>query len=228
MPKLKTQGELDAMYGRTARRYNLLNRVMTFGLDRRVRRAASASARPGRILDVGSGTGVSAAELARAHPGSTIVGIDRSVGMLRFAAPSAAGTYVRADVRTLPFRDGVFESAVAGFVFRPIDGDPAAVEEIYRVLKPGGRAVIYDVLRVPTGVFGFFYRLGLAVYVPLCAFILADDPSAYLYFTRSIRESLTAGELVERLKRVGFSAVAVKRMIFGTVTILTADKPVDA
>ncbi|UCE27090.1 MAG: class I SAM-dependent methyltransferase [Candidatus Coatesbacteria bacterium] len=228
MANPKAQSELDEVYGRTARRYDLLNRVMTFGLDRRVRRTASALVKPGLILDMGTGTGVSSRELRRAHPGSTIIGIDRSPEMLGFASAKGAGLYVRADVRVLPFRDRVFDGIAAGFVFRPIDGDGAAIEEGYRVLKPGGRAVIYDVLRVPPGVFGVFYRLALAVYIPLCAFILADDLSAYLYFTRSIRESVTADELAARFRNAGFSAVVVKSMIFATVTVLTVDKPADA
>lgn len=228
MAAIKNQNELDGMYGRVAGGYDLLNKIITFGFDRRVRRAASELARPGRILDMGTGTGVSARELARIHLGSMVVGTDRSAEMLEIAVGDGAGPYVRADVRVLPFRDGVFESAAAGFVFRPIDGDRAAVEEVYRVLKPGGRAVIYDVLRVPPGAFGFFYRLALTFYVPLCAFILADDPSAYLYFTRSIRESVTADELAARFLGAGFLSVKIKRMLFGTVTLLTADKPPDA
>jgi demethylmenaquinone methyltransferase/2-methoxy-6-polyprenyl-1,4-benzoquinol methylase len=228
MPKLKSQGELDEMYGRVARRYNLLNRVITFGLDGPVRRAASKLARPGRILDVGTGTGVSARDLSDVHTGSVVVGTDRSAAMLEIAAADGFGPYVRADVRVLPFADATFDSALSGFVFRPLEGDGAAVWEVYRVLKPGGRAVIYDVLRVPKGLFGLFYRLALALYIPLCAFILADDPTAYLYFTRSIRESVTADELAERFRSAGFSSVNVRKMLFGTITLLTADKPSDA
>jgi demethylmenaquinone methyltransferase/2-methoxy-6-polyprenyl-1,4-benzoquinol methylase len=228
MATIKNQNELDEMYGRVARRYNLLNRVITLGFDRRVRRAASEFARPGRILDVGAGTGISCRELLRVRPGSTVVGVDRSPEMLRIAAANGVGPYARADVRALPFADATFDSAVSGFVFRPLDGDGAAVKEIFRVLKPGGRAVVYDVLRVPPGVFGLFYRLALAFYIPLCAFILADDPAAYLYFTRSIRESVAADELAKRFESAGFSPVKVGKMLFGTVTLLTADKPPDA
>jgi demethylmenaquinone methyltransferase/2-methoxy-6-polyprenyl-1,4-benzoquinol methylase len=228
MAALKNQTGLDEMYGRVARRYNLLNRVITFGLDRRVRRAASRLAGPGRILDVGTGTGISRRELLKAHPDSTVIGVDRSPEMLKIAAANGTGSYARADVRVLPFPDGIFDAATAGFVFRPLDGDDAAIKEIFRVLKPGGRAVVYDVLRVPPGVFGLIYRLALAIYIPLCAFILADDPAAYLYFTRSIRESVTASELVKRFESAGFAPVNVGKMLFGTVTLLTADKPPDA
>jgi len=228
MEQLKTQFELDEMYSRVARRYDLLNAVVAMGFDRRIRRVASEKTRPGLILDVGTGTGVSCRELRRVHPGSTVVGIDRSPGMLRTAAEKGIVAPVQADARALPFADGTFDGAAAGFVFRPINGDAGAAAEIYRVLKPGARAVVYDVLGVPPGIFGFFYKLALATYVPLCAFILADDPGAYLYFTRSIRESVTAGELAAVFRDAGFSRVEVERMLFGTVTIITADKPVNA
>jgi demethylmenaquinone methyltransferase/2-methoxy-6-polyprenyl-1,4-benzoquinol methylase len=228
MAYIKAQTQLDEMYGRVARRYDLLNTLMTFGLDRRVRRKASIHVRSGRIIDVGTGTGISARELRRAYPGSFIVGVDRSPEMLEIAVRDGAAHFVRGGVRSLPFSDEAFDSAVAGFIFRPLEGDRQAISEIYRVLRPGGRAVIYDTLGVPAGVFGFFYKLALVLYVRLCAFILADDTAAYLYFTRSIRESVTADELAGRLRAAGFSAVGVKQMMFGTITILTADKPEDA
>lgn len=228
MAHIKAQNQLDEMYGRVARRYDFLNTLMTFGLDRRVRRKASKYVRSGRIVDVGTGTGISARELRRAYPGSFIVGVDRSPEMLEIAVRDGAGHFVRGGVRSLPFSNAAFDSAVAGFIFRPLEGDRRAISEIYRVLKPGGTAVVYDVLRTPAGFLGFLYRLGLKLYFPFCGFILAEDPADYLYFGESIKSSVTPDELATRFRDAGFSSVRVERMLWGTVTLLTADKPSDA
>lgn len=221
---MKPQNELDELYNHIAPKYDLLNTLMSFGGDRVVRRKASRLLSSGCLLDIATGSGVSARALRRAHPEAAIIGIDRAAEMLAVARRNGAGGFVRCDARRLPFPDDAFDGANAGFVFRPLNADPDMISEIYRVLKPGGRIVIYDTFRPERGFIGFLYRTMLRVYVPVCGLLFARKSSPYFFFADSIRESISGEELAERLRGVGFAQVGIRRMLFKAITIIIADK----
>src|SRR4029077_10059202 len=143
------------MFDRIAPRYDLLNRLLSIGTDLEWRRRALDLARlgeSGRALDVGTGTGDFAlALLTRSPRSATVTGVDISPGMLGIAERRAlkAGVSSRyerliASVESLPFADGTFDVAMAGFVIRNVGDIPRGLREVRRVLRPGGRAVILD------------------------------------------------------------------------------------
>ena len=221
---MKSQHELDKLYNHIASKYDLLNTLMSFGGDRVVRRKASRLLSSGRLLDIATGTGISARALRRAHPESVIIGVDRAAEMLSVARRSGAGDFVRGDARGLPFPDDAFDGANAGFVFRPLNSDPDMITEIYRVLKPGGKIVIYDTFRPERGFIGFLYRIMLRVYVPVCGLLFARKSSPYFFFADSIRESISDEELAEHLRGAGFAQVEIRKMLFKAITIIIAVK----
>src|SRR3954466_6817529 len=184
------------MFDRIARRYDLLNRLLSLGTDLSWRRRALDLGRlgeGGRALDVGTGTGDFAlALLARSPRSATVTGVDISPGMLGIAERRAdnlgvAARYERliASVESLPFTDGTFDVAMAGFVIRNVGDIPRGLGEMRRVLRPGGRAVILDLHTPRNPTIRRLYR-AYSFLSPRLAAALGSDPDAYRYLPRSI------------------------------------------
>ncbi len=224
------QAFLDRTYGRIARRYDLLNTALSFGFDRYLRRAAVRHLR-GVVLDVGAGSGGLAAAALTAGA-TSVVCLDRTAPMFavarrRLAAAAAEGRvrFVFGDARQLPFRDGVFDGAGSGFVFRNIPGVAAALAEVRRVVASGGRLAIVDLFAPPGGVWGFAYRLYLKVAVPFWGRLVGHDAGAYGYLVASILGCFGGADFSGWLAGAGFVDVTTAAKFGGVAHIVTARVP---
>jgi demethylmenaquinone methyltransferase/2-methoxy-6-polyprenyl-1,4-benzoquinol methylase len=220
---------IAAMFDRIAPRYDVLNRLLSLGTDLSWRRRAVELARlgeGGRALDVGTGTGDFAlALLARSPRSASVTGVDISAGMLRVADRRAAqarlGTrYERliASVESLPFSDGAFDVAMAGFVIRNVGDIPGGLREMRRVLRPGGRAVILDLHTPRNPTIRRLYRAYSSI-SPRLAAAVGSDPEAYRYLPRSIEAFYDPEALATLLRDAGFSRVRFERLTFGVAAI---------
>lgn len=168
------------MFDRIAPVYDVMNRVMTAGLDRRWRRhAVAAVVRPGdRVLDACCGTGDLA--LAAEREGGIVTGLDFSAEMLaRARRKSGTIEWVQGDLLALPYPDGTFDAATVGFGARNVADLPAALAELRRVLRPGGRLAILEITR-PRGAPRPFFSLWFDRVVPLLGRVLPGG-QAYTY-----------------------------------------------
>jgi demethylmenaquinone methyltransferase/2-methoxy-6-polyprenyl-1,4-benzoquinol methylase len=220
---------IAAMFDRIAPRYDVLNRLLSLGTDLSWRRRALELARLGesaRALDVGTGTGDFAlALMARSPRSATVTGVDISAGMLEVAARRAARAglgprYERviASVESLPFPDGVFDVALAGFVIRNVGDIPRGLAEMRRVLRPGGRALILDLHTPRNPVIRRLYR-SYSFIAPRLAAALGSDPEAYRYLPRSIQAFYDPEALAALLRNAGFMRVRFERLTFGIAAI---------
>jgi demethylmenaquinone methyltransferase / 2-methoxy-6-polyprenyl-1,4-benzoquinol methylase len=228
-PSNEHDRRIAAMFDRIAPRYDLLNRLLSLGTDLSWRRRALDLARlgdGGRALDVGTGTGDFAlALLARSPRSASVAGVDISPGMLRMAERRAAKAglgqrYERliASVESLPFGNGVFDVAMAGFVIRNVGDMPRGLAEMRRVLRPGGRAVILDLHTPRNANIRRLYR-AYSFLSPRLAAALGSDPEAYRYLPRSIRAFHDPEALATLLRDAGFTRVRFERLTFGVAAI---------
>lgn len=207
------------MFDRIAPVYDAMNRVMTAGLDRRWRAATVAQAvRPGeRVLDACCGTGDLAVAALRAGAGE-VVGLDFSEAMLeRARRKEPAVEWVRGDVLALPFDDASFDAATVGFGVRNVEDLEAAVRELRRVLRPGGRLGVLEIT-MPRGRLAPFYRVWFERVVPLLGRVLPGG-AAYAYLPASVRRFPTPESLAELLGRCGFGNVAFRLFAGGIVAL---------
>ncbi len=207
------------MFDRIAPVYDLMNRVMTAGLDGRWRRTTvRETVQPGdRVLDACCGTG-DLAVAARAAGAGRVVGLDFSERMLERARRKAPELeWVRGDVLTLPFEDGSFDSAVVGFGVRNVEDLEAALKELRRALRPGGRLGILEIT-TPRGLLAPFYRLWFDRIVPLLGRLLPGG-DAYTYLPASVRRFPGPEELAELLGACGFEGVRFRIFAGGIVAL---------
>ena len=206
------------MFDRIAPVYDAMNRLMTAGLDQRWRRdTVAAVVVPGdRVLDACCGTGDLA--LAAEREGGDVVGRDFSPRMLeRARRKSSTVEWVEGDLLALPFPDGRFDAATVGFGVRNVPELPAALAELRRVLRPGGRLGILEITR-PTGALRPFFSLWFDRVVPLLGRLLPGG-DAYTYLPASVRRFPDAPALAHLLEQAGFSDVDV-RLYGGTIVAL--------
>src|SRR5581483_11848163 len=207
------------MFDRIAPVYDVMNRVMTVGLDQRWRRATvRETVRPGdRVLDSCCGTGDLAIAARRAGAGS-VVGLDFSERMLERARRKAPELeWIQGDVLALPFGDASFDAAVVGFGIRNVDDLAAGLRELRRVLRPGGRVGILEITR-PEGRLAPFYRLWFDRIVPRLGRVLPGG-EAYTYLPASVRRFPGPEELAELLGEAGFTAVRFRLFAGGIVAL---------
>ncbi len=218
------------MFSRIVRRYDLLNRLMSLGMDRRWRRATAAAAQPAGALalDLGTGTGELALELRR-QGAARVVGADFSPEMLAAAeakaGAEAGASWLLADALRLPFAEGTFDSIASAFLLRNLADRPAGLAEMARVLKPGGRLVCLDITQPPAGPFGALYRFCFNRLLPPLAGAISGDPAAYRYLPHSLEGFPNAAALADLLNDVGFTDVRVQHLGGGTVALHVARKP---
>jgi demethylmenaquinone methyltransferase / 2-methoxy-6-polyprenyl-1,4-benzoquinol methylase len=210
------------MFDGLVRRYDLLNSVMSLGLDRRWRAAAIQAIDPApdaRILDLGCGSGALSLPLSGR---TTVVGLDVSQEMLRLAQQRLRGQVqlVRGSAFKLPFPDGSFTAIVSGFVLRNLRDLETAFRELARVLTPGGRIALLDATEPPNPVIRrlFDWYFGLAA--PALG-SLAGQREAYSYLVRSLAHLPPAADMCALIERAGFASSEAHALDFGAVTLFT-------
>jgi len=231
------------MFDRIARRYDLVNRVLSLGLDqrwrRRVVRALGLDRRAGRerrawfgerprVLDVATGTGDLAIELASACPGATVVGLDPSPGMLEIARDKLAKrgllervTLVEGDAQALPLRNCEVDAATMAFGIRNVPDRPRALRQLARVVRPGGRIAILELGEPRRGVLGTVARLHCHHVVPRIGALLSGARE-YAYLQRSVEAFPPADEFANVMRGAGLDVIEVVPLTFGACNLYLA------
>ncbi|HJU82137.1 MAG TPA: class I SAM-dependent methyltransferase [Acidimicrobiia bacterium] len=168
----------DAIFARIARRYDLINTLLSAGRDQAWRRSAVEQLPPGRLLDLGSGTGVAAPIFGDRE----VVALDPVREMLSLSSISHR---VAAVGESLPFSDASFDSVFSAFVFRNLTSTDRTLSEIKRVLRPGGVAAVVDLGRPRHRLARPISRLGTAITLPLAG-LIARAPADYWYLHQSL------------------------------------------
>lgn len=228
----KQPQQVRRMFGRIVRRYDLLNGLMSLGMDTRWRRLAATAARPagGLALDLGAGTGDLTLELA-SRGAAQVVGADFSPEMLAVARTKAASgasanvSWTLADALRLPFPEETFDCVTNAFLLRNLANLREGLSEMARVLKPGGRLVCLDMTQPPPGPFGALYRLYFNRVMPPLAGMLSGDRHAYSYLPNSLHGFPDAPTLSGLITDAGLVQVQAQRLAGGTVALHTALKP---
>lgn len=211
------------MFARIAPRYDLINRLMTGGMDIRWRREVVHLARltpRASLLDLGTGTG----DLARAalthSPQARVTAADFTLEMMRAGKTKNGGlNFSSADALKLPFKDKTFDAVVSGFLMRNVVDIQEALKEQHRALKPGGRIVILDTTHPKKNILSPFIKFHMRVVIPALGGLLSGAREAYTYLPDSTERFLTAEELSVRMLAAGFKRVNFKRLMFGTIAI---------
>jgi demethylmenaquinone methyltransferase/2-methoxy-6-polyprenyl-1,4-benzoquinol methylase len=215
------------MFDRIARRYDLVNTVLSGGTDAGWRkRAARATglAAGGSALDVACGSGKLTAELARlAGPRGRVVGVDFSVEMLEVARREHPGiTFVEGDALNLPFDEASFEVATIAFGLRNLEDPVRGLREMLRVVKR--RAVVLEFVRPPEGLVGTTYRLYLKTLLPAIGGAISGQRSAYRYLSDTVDSYRTPSELRAMAEAAGWVNVQYDGLAMGTVGIVSGDR----
>ena len=211
-----------AMFDRIAPRYDLVNRVMTFGMDRGWRRRAVRvlGLAPGStVIDLAAGTGDLCRELER--QGLRPIGVDVSLGMLSHARTDAA--LVQADGLQLPHPDGSLDGLVSGFALRNFVDLAGMFAEMARVLRPGGRVALLDVAEPTNRVLRAGHRLYFGRVVPVIGGLLSDR-SAYRYLPKSVAYLPATATMLDDLRAAGFTDVSRRVLSGGITQLITATR----
>lgn len=221
------------MFSEIAPTYDLLNGVLSLGVDRRWRgeaaRAALSVVPPGgAVLDVATGTGDLALTLKGARPDARVVGVDFAEPMLELARAKAAKRhaevrFLQADGTSLPFEAGSFDAVTIAYGLRNFADVGAGLREFRRVLRPAGRLVVLEFPPPPKGAFGALFRTYFTGVLPRIGRLVSGAKGAYSYLPESVLAFLTPEALRQGILEAGFAAVEYRLQTFGVSAVHVAD-----
>ena len=214
------------MFDGVAKRYDLLNDVLTFGLDRGWRRRtieAIVPLRGEKVLDLAAGTGTSSAPFA--DVGAHVFPTDISMGMLRVGKKQQPGLhFVAGDALQLPYADDSFDTVTISYGLRNVEHTTSALEEMLRVTKPGGRVVIAEFSTPSNQAFRWLYEEVALRVVPLAAKV-SSNPAAYGYLAESILAWPDQEGLADVMAAAGWQSVEWNNLAGGIVALHRGWKP---
>jgi demethylmenaquinone methyltransferase/2-methoxy-6-polyprenyl-1,4-benzoquinol methylase len=229
---IKPDSQIAEMFGRIVRRYDLMNRVMTFGMDVRWRKKAVRAARGAgsrRALDVATGTGDLAIALADGGF-REVIGLDFAPEMIAAAKEKRLGradlTFMVGDALDLPFPDDHFDAVTVSFGLRNMKNYLAAITEMARVIEPGGRFVCLELTPYRVPVLGRLFNFYFTRIVPKIGGWLSGDAEAYRYLPTSVAALPDANALTQLMREAGLAAVEYELLGLGTVALHVGIKPV--
>ncbi|WP_371173792.1 demethylmenaquinone methyltransferase [Buchananella felis] len=223
----KDPNAIAGMFDRVARRYDLTNDVLSLWCDRAWRRATrrALGAQPGmRILDLGAGTGTSAAGYY--EDGADVVACDLSEGMIaegRRRYPFLE--FVQGDATDLPFEDNSFDASTISFALRNVQGTEKALRELLRVTKPGGHVVICEFSTPSTRLVRGPYNFYLGTVLPAISRMVSSNGRAYEYLAESILAWPNQAELADMMRGCGWENVGHRNLSAGIVALHRGFKP---
>nr|WP_294599177.1 bifunctional demethylmenaquinone methyltransferase/2-methoxy-6-polyprenyl-1,4-benzoquinol methylase UbiE [uncultured Rikenella sp.] len=228
--------QVRVMFDAIARRYDLLNRVLSLGIDLRWRARVVSGVRrqgPATVLDVATGTGDLAIAVGRALPAAAMTGVDLSPEMLRIGREKVAARFpgrefpmMEGDAERLPFDEGRFEAVTCGFGVRNFENLDRGLREMYRVLAPQGRVYILE-FSMPSrhNGLGRLYRFYFRRILPAIGRLVSRDARAYSYLPESVGEFPYGEPFCRMLAETGFVNPRMRRLTGGIALIYTAEKP---
>ena len=238
LPIDRDPSRIEAMFGGISGRYDLMNRLMTAGLDGRWRRMAAAQAAlsPGdEALDACCGTGDLTFSLSDSCSACDVTGLDFTPGMLDRAREKAEARahrgrpvpreFVAGDLLALPFDDARFAAVTVGWGVRNVPDVPRAFAEMARVTRPGGRVVCLESTMPPDGPGKRFHAVWMAHVVPALGKVVTGDASAYSYLPASVAAFPRADELAAIMAGAGLTNVRYRRLGFGAVALHVGEVP---
>ena len=222
------------MFASIARRYDLLNAMLSFGRDGSWRRFAIAqieSVPNGKILDLATGTGRIALLAAERNPASTVVGVDFCPEMLVIAKEGAdkgrAGeriTLMQGDALRLPFPDNTFDCLTIGFALRNVTSIASLFLEMARVTKPGGKMVSLELTRPSLRILETLHKLYIKIIIRCVGGLISGKWDAYTYLPQSILEFPSPREVQGVMEVAGWRKIEIHRLTFGAATVETGIK----
>ena len=225
-------GGSGAMFDAIAHRYDLLNRLMSLGIDQRWRRRTvkALSLEPrARVIDIATGTADLALLIARSEPTVQVIGLDPSTQMLAIgrgkvqqAGLSERIELVAGDAEQLPFAARSFDAISIAFGIRNVPNRDRALGEMARVLRPGGRLAILELAEPERGAFAPFARFHIRTLVPAMGALLSGARE-YRYLQQSIAAFPAADEFAEQMRRAGLRVLAVEPLTFGVCHLYVAE-----
>lgn len=226
----KDPGRVSGMFDEVAAGYDRTNTVLSLGNDRLWRVAATRAIAPRagqRILDLAAGTGASAVALARS--GADVVAADFSPGMIAEGVKRHGHimnlTFQEADATALPFEDATFDTVTISFGLRNVNDPHAALAEMRRVTKPGGRLVVCEFSHPPHPLFAGLYRFYNDRVLPIVARRVSSNADAYDYLNESIKDWPDQRTLSAWIRDAGWVDVAHRDLTFGIVALHRARAP---
>lgn len=230
LPTGEKSAYVRGVFTRIAPRYDLMNRLMTAGQDVTWRREVIRRAElppGGRLLDLGAGTGDLAREALRQYPAAQVVAADFTLAMMITgrARGGLLQNWSAADALQLPFASESFDAVVSGFLLRNVTDAPAALAEMWRVLRPGGRMVALDTTRPTENFFSPFVRFHMRRVIPALGAVVTGQRDAYTYLPVSSEGFLAAEELLAHITAAGFVQAGFQRRMLGTIAIHWGRKP---
>nr|WP_290668752.1 bifunctional demethylmenaquinone methyltransferase/2-methoxy-6-polyprenyl-1,4-benzoquinol methylase UbiE [Ardenticatena sp.] len=225
---------VNRMFSRIAKRYDLMNRLMTMGRDQAWRRQAVAMADippNALVLDLATGTGDLGLAVLEQRPSARVIGADFALPMMLVGKRKLAKhnekrlQFVAADALQMPFPDNTFDTVLSAFLMRNVEDVHRGFAEQYRVLKPGGRVVCLEITMPQTPGFRQAFEWYFGRLVPIIGGLIAGAPDAYTYLPESVRRFPQPDMLAKMLRAIGFQQVDYRRLMLGTIAIHVGQKP---